>query len=61
VHQETQRHRDGIEWMSTPSTCVQFKPASPEFALDDRPPGYRLLVLGDDGSIETGVRRVRPA
>ncbi len=58
VHQEAQWHRDGIEWMSTPSTCVQFKPASREFALDERPPGYRCLVLRDDGGIETVVRRV---
>lgn len=58
VHQEGQQSRDGIEWLSTPSTCVQFRPGSREFALDDRPPGYRYLVLGDDGGIETGVRRV---
>ncbi|HEY5739590.1 MAG TPA: 3',5'-cyclic-AMP phosphodiesterase [Gammaproteobacteria bacterium] len=60
VHQELYRHRDGIEWMSTPSTCVQFMPGSREFAVDDQPPGYRYLVLGEDGAIETGVRRLPP-
>ena len=60
VHQEAHRRRDGIEWMSTPSTCMQFRPGSREFALDDQPPGYRYLVLGADGAIETGVRRVPP-
>jgi len=58
VHQELQQRLDGIEWMSTPSTCVQFKPGSREFALDDRPPGYRYLALGADGSIESTVRRL---
>ena len=58
VHQEARWQRDGIEWMSTPSTCVQFKPGSREFALDDLPPGYRYLELEDDGSIDTAVHRV---
>lgn len=58
VHQAAQRRIDGIEWMSTPSTCMQFKPGSREFALDDQPPGYRFLALGADGSIESTVRRL---
>lgn len=58
VHQETRCLDGGIEWLSTPSTCVQFKPDSREFALGDEDPGYRYLVLGAGGEIETGVRRV---
>lgn len=58
VHQEADFQRDNIRWMSTPSTCVQFKPDSVHFALDDQPPGYRSLILHIDGSIESEVTRV---
>ncbi|MDC1288376.1 3',5'-cyclic-AMP phosphodiesterase [Gammaproteobacteria bacterium] len=61
VHQQAHHHRDGIEWMSTPSTCVQFKPGSKTFALDDLPPGYRRINLNADGSIDTSVLRLRPS
>ncbi|WP_338590108.1 3',5'-cyclic-AMP phosphodiesterase [Shewanella khirikhana] len=44
--------------MATPSTCIQFKPKSPYFALDHLQPGYRLLELLHDGSIHTHVYRV---
>ena len=58
VHQQAHRRSDGIEWMSTPSTCVQFKPGSETFALDDLAPGYRSIELHADGSIVTEVRRL---
>jgi Icc protein len=58
VHQQAHHHRDGIEWMSTPSTCVQFKPGSKTFALDNLPPGYRRINLNADGSIDTTVERL---
>jgi Icc protein len=58
VHQEARHRRDNIEWLSTPSTCVQFRPGSREFAIGDEAPGYRYLELGADGGIETAVRRV---
>jgi len=58
VHQQAHHYRDGIEWLSSPSTCVQFKPGSDEFALDNLPPGYRQLNLHADGSIDTGVVRL---
>jgi Icc protein len=58
VHQEAHHRRDGIEWMSTPSTCVQFKPGSREFAIGEEAPGYRYLALGAGGGIDTAVRRV---
>ncbi|GIU45312.1 3',5'-cyclic-AMP phosphodiesterase [Shewanella algidipiscicola] len=44
--------------MATPSTCIQFKPKSPYFALDAQQPGYRLLELKSDGGILTNVYRV---
>jgi Icc protein len=58
VHQQAHHQRDGIEWMSTPSTCVQFKPGSKTFTLDDLPPGYRRINLHADGSIDTAVERL---
>lgn len=59
VHQESQQTIDGVEWMSTPSSCIQFKPGSKEFALDSEAPGYRQLNLKSDGRIETSVYRVK--
>ena len=58
VHQETHRTTDGVEWMSTPSSCVQFKPGSRDFALGTEAPGYRHLNLYPDGKIATLVHRV---
>lgn len=60
VHQEAHRSIDGVEWMSTPSSCVQFKPGSKKFATSDESPGYRHLRLNADGSLETAVRRIEP-
>ena len=58
VHQESDKTIDGIRFMSVPSTCFQFKADSEGFALDDKLPGYRSLVLKDSGEIETAVKRV---
>jgi Icc protein len=55
VHQALDRERNGVRFMSTPSTCAQFLPRSDFFALDDRPPGLRWLELHADGRIETEV------
>jgi Icc protein len=41
--------------MCTPATCMQFRPRQPGFEVDDRPPGYRVLDLQDDGRISTEV------
>ena len=58
VHQQAHQRLDGIEWMSTPSTCVQFKPGSAGFALDHLAPGYRYIELHADGRIVTEVERI---
>ncbi|MBT8435364.1 MAG: 3',5'-cyclic-AMP phosphodiesterase [Gammaproteobacteria bacterium] len=58
VHQETQQSIGGVEWMSTPSSCIQFKPYSREFAIGTETPGYRQLELYADGRITTRVHRV---
>jgi len=46
---------DGIRYMCTPATSMQFRPRHPTFETDDRPPGYRVLDLGADGSIASEV------
>ncbi len=58
VHQESRRSIGDVEWMSSPSSCVQFKPGSREFSTSAESPGYRHLNLYPDGRIKTAVHRV---
>ena len=58
VHQDFHGQRKGVEMMSVPSTCVQFKPNSEDFAVDDTNPGYRWFDIYQDGTVKTGVSRV---
>jgi len=58
VHQQAHQRIDDIEWMSTPSTCIQFKPDSKAYALDDLAPGYRRIELHADGRIVSAVHRL---
>ena len=58
VHQQADQRSDGIDWMSTPSTCFQFKPGSRDFALDTLAPGYRLIELHADGRVTSTVHRI---
>ena len=58
VHQEAHQKLGHIDIFSVPSTCVQFKPKSYNFALDAMAPGYRILKLHDNGEFFTQVYRV---
>ncbi|SHH95113.1 3',5'-cyclic-AMP phosphodiesterase [Ferrimonas marina] len=58
VHQEMDLMHEGIRLMAVPSTSIQFLPNSRGFVLDTQQPGYRLLRLGSDGSIDTQVKRL---
>lgn len=59
VHQKWDTKREQIRYFTTPSTCVQFKPSSVDFAVDEEEfPGYRLLDVYPDGGWETKVERV---
>lgn len=58
VHQDMNVMHHGVRVMATPSTCVQFKPNSDDFALDATSPGWRELVLKADGQLETYVKRL---
>jgi Icc protein len=58
VHQEFTASRKGVVMLATPSTCIQFRPGSYLFAIDDMTPGYRWLDLFADGSVRTGICRI---
>jgi 3',5'-cyclic-AMP phosphodiesterase len=58
IHQEFSLELQGVTYLSGPSTCIQFQPNSPKFAIDDRYPGFRCLTLNPNGSFTTQVERV---
>ncbi len=58
VHQEYDQNHEGIRFLTSPSTCIQFKPLSQDFALDMVSPGWRYLQLYPDGRIATQVWRL---
>ena len=59
IHQEISIVRQGVTYLSCPSTCIQFDPHSDTFALDiDRNPGFRELELWSDGTWTSQVHRV---
>ena len=55
IHQEFSSVRNGVLLLGAPSTCMQFKPHAEQHGIDNKPPGYRTLVLGGDGIIRTQV------
>jgi 3',5'-cyclic-AMP phosphodiesterase len=57
IHQAFAGQRQGVGYLGTPSTCIQFKPLSRELAVDEVQPGFRLLQLNRDGSYMTTVQR----
>ena len=58
VHQEFYTQIFHADVFTTPSTCVQFKPNSHDFAVDAIAPGFRTFNLKGDGSYETKVIRL---
>lgn len=58
VHQVFHQRLNHLDCYMSPSTCIQFKPKQVEFALDNQPPGFRLLTLHDDGTHTTEVVRL---
>ncbi|CAK17612.1 3',5'-cyclic-AMP phosphodiesterase [Pseudomonas entomophila] len=57
IHQEWDELREGVRYLATPSTCIQFAPGSEDFKVSEEQPGYRWLRLHEDGRLETGVER----
>lgn len=58
MHQEMLTIYHGVGWFATPATCFQFKPYATEFELDDKPPGYRVFELFDDGRLLSACYRI---
>jgi len=59
AHQVFDQTFSQVRYLTAPSTCYQIKVGDAEFIADDKlAPGYRWLVLDDDGTIETEVVRV---
>ncbi len=58
IHQEYEQEHNGIPYIATPSSCVQFTPGSTDFSADTKAPGYRYLNLFSDGHIESVVHRI---
>ncbi|MGB6295203.1 MAG: 3',5'-cyclic-AMP phosphodiesterase [Rivularia sp. (in: cyanobacteria)] len=58
IHQEFYTQRQGVDYLGTPSTCVQFQPKSKKFALDQKSPGFRLMKLYPNGTWESWIERV---
>ncbi|MGQ9660395.1 MAG: metallophosphoesterase [Thermochromatium sp.] len=58
IHQDFSAQHGDCRLFGAPSTCLQFRPRSPKFALDDLPPGYREVWLYPNGHLETRVVRL---
>ncbi len=61
IHQELDKLWQGRRVLSTPSTCVQFRPQCTAFTIDNLSPGWRWLELLPNGEINTVVRRLAGA
>ncbi len=55
VHQDFETVVDGLRVYASPATCFQFLPRSDTFAIDTRPPGFRVIDLDADGRLQTRV------
>ena len=60
VHQGFDQGEQGVRYLASPATCIQFKPLSDEFALDSMAPGWRAISLHPDGRLSTQVWRLPP-
>ena len=58
VHQDSAQAYEGVQCLTSPSTCVQFAPHSADFRVDALAPGCRVLTLHPEGRWETAVERV---
>lgn len=58
VHQEFSEVRNNVQLLATPSTSIQFKSRSDDFAVDNKMPGYRWFQLNPDGTFTTQVERI---
>ncbi len=55
IHQQLDDRYGHLRLLGTPSTCLQFQPASSGLSFSGQAPAYRRLALHADGEIETEV------
>jgi 3',5'-cyclic-AMP phosphodiesterase len=55
IHQKFETIRNDVELFGTPSTCLQFKPKSDVFAVDNKSPAYRKIELFESGKVKSEV------
>jgi 3',5'-cyclic-AMP phosphodiesterase len=55
AHQAYDGQRGPVTLWGAPATSAQFLPYSDDFAIDDRPPGWRVLELHPDGRVASRV------
>ena len=58
IHQELDVLRKNVRVLTSPSTCLQFKPLTKEYSADSLGPGFRVIDFSVDGLIATDVIRV---
>ncbi len=58
VHQERSYLFAGVPVYATPSTCLQFEPHSEDFKASLSLPGFRVMDLYPDGTLDTSVIRL---
>jgi 3',5'-cyclic-AMP phosphodiesterase len=58
IHQAFAAFQRGVQFLGSPSTCVQFLPNSETMVIDSKTPGFRWLTLYPDGSFDTQIKRV---
>ena len=58
IHQVFKKSRGEVILYGSPSTCVQFKPNADEYIRDNLGPGYSILLLNRDGSVEISTERI---
>ncbi|MGV3344782.1 3',5'-cyclic-AMP phosphodiesterase [Enterobacteriaceae bacterium LUAb1] len=59
IHQDLDLNWHGRRLLTTPSTCVQFRPHSARFTLDTLAPGWRWIDLYPQGRVESAVQRLK--
>ena len=59
VHQSVDQRFNRLRFLSTPSTCHQFKPNTPVHLTDPLPPAYRVVELNTRGHIDTKIHYVQ--
>ena len=56
VHQQYDGLWNDLPLHTSPSSCIQFKQHSQDFAISDEAPGFRWFDLGLTGTVNTGVK-----